>query len=341
MAYTKDSIFSKIGELLVELNEGYAGLSEGKQEDRATAIVLMEAQAKFLATHFEVFGQLSRDSGSHASSNASIPTVDHTVDHAQAAVLPAEEKEEQKEEIVFTPPVVSSTDAEDKQPIEEEIVETDKKAGDPATDSESVTAKSESEVEEKPEQAERDSTSQTLFSPPVSHNEPVNQPVAVEEERDASTQKPEEKQPQAPAPSEERVVVQEVIQEPKQIVIENSPAAEERKPARPLTLNEMLQQQRTAALGQSATIASQPSKSQERVVDLKSVINLNDKLLFIKDLFNGYSLAYSEAIELLNRYNSFAEADVFLQTNYALKNNWGDKPQTVEKLYAVLRKKFM
>ena len=78
----------------------------------------------------------------------------------------------------------------------------------------------------------------------------------------------------------------------------------------------------------------------ERVSDIKSAISLNDKLLFIKDLFNGYSLAYSEAIELLNRYDDFSAADSFLKTNYAAKNNWADKPETVDKLYAVLRKRF-
>jgi hypothetical protein len=76
------------------------------------------------------------------------------------------------------------------------------------------------------------------------------------------------------------------------------------------------------------------------VLDIKTAINLNDKLLFIKDLFNGYSLAYSEAVELLNRFDNFAEADAFLQSNYALKNGWSEKPQTVEKLYAILRKRF-
>ncbi|HEY0895902.1 MAG TPA: hypothetical protein VGE15_05070 [Sphingobacteriaceae bacterium] len=78
----------------------------------------------------------------------------------------------------------------------------------------------------------------------------------------------------------------------------------------------------------------------DTVTDLKSVISLNDKLLFIKDLFNGYSLAYSEAIELLNRFDSLEAADNFLKHNYAVKNKWDSKPETVEKLYAILNRKF-
>jgi len=109
-------------------------------------------------------------------------------------------------------------------------------------------------------------------------------------------------------------------------------------PSRPLTINELIQQQKQAGI--NMTQQFQTSTNQDKILDLKAAISLNDKLLFIKDLFNGYSLAYSEALELLNRYDNFAEADAFLQTNYALKNSWAEKPQTVEKFYLLLRKKY-
>lgn len=107
--------------------------------------------------------------------------------------------------------------------------------------------------------------------------------------------------------------------------------------SKPESLND-----RISALRQSQSAASgnNANPNLQRVGDIKSIINLNDKLLFIKDLFNGYSLAYSEAIELLNRYESFSDADQFLQNNYAEKNNWASKKDTVEKLYAILRKRY-
>jgi hypothetical protein len=76
------------------------------------------------------------------------------------------------------------------------------------------------------------------------------------------------------------------------------------------------------------------------ITDLKPAITLNDKLLFVKDLFNGYSLAYSEAIEILNRFTALDEADTFLKKNYATKNNWESKPQTVEKFYELLKRRY-
>ena len=76
------------------------------------------------------------------------------------------------------------------------------------------------------------------------------------------------------------------------------------------------------------------------ISDIKLAITLNDKLLYVKDLFNGYNLAYSEAVEILNRFNTFEEASRFLKTNYVTKNNWDSKPATVEKFYALLKRRY-
>lgn len=84
----------------------------------------------------------------------------------------------------------------------------------------------------------------------------------------------------------------------------------------------------------TATSRKHPGK------DLKALINLNDKLLFIKDLFGGYSLAYGEAMEQLNKFDDFEAAEHFLKVNYSKKNNWVDKQASVDKFYEILRNKF-
>ena len=70
------------------------------------------------------------------------------------------------------------------------------------------------------------------------------------------------------------------------------------------------------------------------------MIKLNDKLLFVRDLFNGYSLAYSEAIEILNRFDNFETADNFLKQSYAGKNRWSEKQSTVDHCYEILNRRF-
>jgi len=180
-------------------------------------------------------------------------------------------------------------------------------------------------------------------SKPVLENTIVEEPVVktiVQEKSISETVFTHEvTRVEAVAP-ENTEIAQSIIQE--EVIIENTVVETiekiEEVVTKPLSINELIQQQKKAGL--NVTQQFQTSGSHDRITDLKIAISLNDKLLFIKDLFNGYSLAYSEALELLNRFDSYAEADAFLQTNYALKNAWADKPQTVDKFYSLLRKKF-
>ncbi|WP_343523691.1 hypothetical protein [Pedobacter sp.] len=84
--------------------------------------------------------------------------------------------------------------------------------------------------------------------------------------------------------------------------------------------------------------SEQPVKAP--IADLKQAISLNEKLLFIKDLFGGYNLAYSEVIDIINKMSSFEAADTYLQNNYAAKNNWANKQATVDQFYELLNRRF-
>jgi len=104
----------------------------------------------------------------------------------------------------------------------------------------------------------------------------------------------------------------------------------------PLTINQKMSAQLQGA-GSRAT----EHMHTQTISDLKQAITLNDKLLYIKDLFNGYSLAYSEAIEILNRLSTFEEAEKFLQSSYAVKNEWGSKQTTADKFYDLLKRRYL
>ena len=99
-----------------------------------------------------------------------------------------------------------------------------------------------------------------------------------------------------------------------------------------LTLNERL--------AGNLHVSRTPEAAVAEVKDLKQAISLNDKLLFVKDLFHGYSLAYAEVIDLLNKMPDFDTADAFLQKNYAIKNDWNSKQVTVDRFYELLKKRF-
>ncbi|MCC8408727.1 hypothetical protein LJ707_07290 [Mucilaginibacter sp. UR6-1] len=114
------------------------------------------------------------------------------------------------------------------------------------------------------------------------------------------------------------------------VVIAQTIAVDDKKDEQVFTINQRISVQ----MAEKSTPVAAP------VSDLKGAITLNDKLLYVQDLFNGYSLAYSEAIDILNRFNSFAEAERFLTTNYVTKNNWQSKPATAEKFYALLKRRY-
>ncbi|TWR27499.1 hypothetical protein FPZ43_13575 [Mucilaginibacter pallidiroseus] len=121
-------------------------------------------------------------------------------------------------------------------------------------------------------------------------------------------------------------------------VVDNTPKTSQYQPEaakhaeeKSLSLNERM----AAKLKEHNTAGMQAP-----ITDIKSAINLNDKMMFIKDLFNGYPLAYSEAIEIVNRFKNFEEADRFLKTNYVTKNNWEAKQAAADKFYALLRRRY-
>lgn len=131
---------------------------------------------------------------------------------------------------------------------------------------------------------------------------------------------------------EELQVVEKEIEiiEP-EIPVKEKPVKSEAKEPK-LTLNEMLSAQKEQ---KQSSVRSGKSN-----IDLKTTISLNDKMIFIKELFNGYNLAYSEAVEIINRFESFEAADNFLLKNYAQKNNWSNKQETVDRFYEYLNRKF-
>ena len=160
-------------------------------------------------------------------------------------------------------------------------------------------------------------------------NESIIEEVAIEEEEDGP--EPfliikEETEPVKLPILEEKIKNIELINPVKEKFVK--PDVKDSK----LTLNEMLSAQKD-----QKNSSLKPGKLN---IDLKTAISLNDKMIFIKDLFNGYNLAYSEAVEIINRFESFEAADNFLLKNYAQKNNWADKQDIVDRFYKYLNRKF-
>jgi hypothetical protein len=237
-----------------------------------------------------------------------------------AVELPAEEPETPHEPVYFEPlvqvvnPVAKheTPAGEDKQPTPQIDLETGSKE-----DSYSYTREDESGT--------------------IRHELILNEADFADEDEDYETAlvyKEEEPIIETP-PAAAKPVVIENIEELRPVIEPPQQVVKELAKEDVLTINERISAQ---LAGKAANLTEQVSA--QKVDDLKQAINLNDKLLYIRDLFNGYSLAYSEAIDLLNRFNNFEEADTFLKKNYMVKNNWEKKPETTEKLYALLKRRY-
>ena len=316
---TKEEVFNKIGDLLQDLNGQYLTLSERGDLSEIHELVTLEAKAQAITAYITLLktkAVLQEDQSQHSLSSAALDSKkiafnDYFTPPSSIRTSAQQVVGEQPEKAIQEAQAI-----EDFKPVYEEI----------AGEEEEVPAVSEESVRvEAPSPAVVTSAASAVAEETYQAAEPVAKEV-----------------------EEPAVVVTEVIEEAKEVVIEQPQevfiqeeinAVVEEAPTRPLTLNEIISQQKQAGV-QNRVYQVNQSGSSDKLTDIKTGISLNDKLLFIKDLFNGYSLAYSEAVELLNRFTSYAEADAFLQTNYAIKNKWADKPHTVEKLYDVLRRRY-
>lgn len=175
-----------------------------------------------------------------------------------------------------------------------------------------------------------------------------------DEEEEQTSEEPEiveeikqQEEPAKPEPKPEPIAETPKQPEPAPAPVKPEPTAEPMKPEPAIVKEPASNKDKDEVLTFNQRISAQMGNSgrvsdnlhAQTISDLKAAINLNDKLLYVKDLFNGYSLAYSEAIEILNRFKSFEEAESFLKS-YSTKNSWADKQATTEKFYALLHRRY-
>jgi hypothetical protein len=298
----KKEIFKKVAGIIAELNEQYEYLSQDPENLNELELELFAANADFLSDHITILQKLNHNSKRHSTEPES---------SAAAEIIRPEPfvREKPAENLIIEDEV---TIPEWKFEIKDEAIQTfdyeEKAAHDlfdrPLTEEELEVIEQKTQLKVQPENDSEIKLEESL------------EPGEIEETF-----------PEADLNPVFGIFEKNNIQEPAKLTTESD--GEEQ----PLTINEIL-----ASQASQSTVSSQ--FAQRQVKDLKSLINLNDKLVFVRDLFNGYSLAYSEAIEILNRFESFESADNFLKQNYSSKNNWAEKQNVADKFYEILNQRF-
>ncbi|MDB5153984.1 MAG: hypothetical protein JWR54_2735 [Mucilaginibacter sp.] len=304
----QQDVFKKIGIIIKELNEQYDYLVKTENELNDLELELFVANAHFLAEHSEVLRKLNLQ-------NASSPII--TPVHTEKYFEPVVQQ--------LPPPV-------ETQPANDEIT-TSLPPDTPAKPIGTTFTNSDADENPVPHIDLRGDDTGSDYS--YIRHELTLDDIPHREEEDDEVAGQEASRP------EEEIIEKPPVEVPKNepvTPIKETPRVEakvEDVPEELLTINQKI----SAQLKNTGNRASEHLNAQP-VADLKQAITLNDKLLYIKDLFNGYNLAYSEAIDILNRFATFDEADKFLKSSYVIKNSWESKQATADKFYALLKRRY-
>ena len=329
----QEDLFKKLGLILNELNEQYQFLAQNPQQLNELELELFHANANFLADHVQIIKKINLSQ----QAPLALAPADENQEHPENATVTDDiQDEQQMEEIAFSDqpedfePFVEEKPTPDLAEIEEEVFKLDNEPSkfefilNDHSEHEKFDfeEKSVDEIFDRPLSEEEEhilAQKRKLREHPIEEiietdeDEIGPEPFLVRKEDFPITSKDIELE-EAPIP-EVKVDNNELIEDPTY------------KP----TLNDLLANRSATNLNATSTTG---------ITDLKQAINLNDKLLYIKDLFNGYNLAYAEAIELANKLPNFEAADNFFKKNYAVKNNWAEKQTTVDKFYELLNQRF-
>jgi len=323
-------VFNKIGGIIQELSEQYEYLKTVNEDLNDLELELFAANAHFLTDHIEVLCKLNLQS--HAEKRATEKTAKAEKTEKQEKPPKNDEKETAHEPKYFEPVVQQMKSASEKlseraakepvKPVELEIANAEKLTDQPVPE---VDPASEapgdafSFIREEPETIRHELIlDETMELEEDEKIEPEPGPIKESKKRKTGFSAPDEAGSEATG--------EDVTQ------AQESPALSAEEEV--LTINQKMSQAGEKNISRTEQLSIKP------ISDIKLAITLNDKLLYVKDLFNGYNLAYSEAIEILNRFSTFDEAARFLKTNYVTKNNWESKPATVEKFYALLKRRY-
>ncbi|HVG42876.1 MAG TPA: hypothetical protein VM888_14785 [Chitinophagaceae bacterium] len=194
-----------------------------------------------------------------------------------------------------------------------------------------VEIKKEEEKKELPEQ------------PVIQAPEPVVQEVKVEEQR--STNEPyflrrpvmedftkeEIKEPKPPAQPAPHIPFDAMAETPTLLQQRQHKEVHEAISERKESLNDRLKQEKKEVVHQ---LKDTPVK------DLRKAIGINDKFLFVNELFRGDEGMYERSIKTINNFHILPEAEYWMNRELKVKLGWNDSKETVQHFYSLVRRRF-
>jgi hypothetical protein len=80
---------------------------------------------------------------------------------------------------------------------------------------------------------------------------------------------------------------------------------------------------------------------EQPIKDLKKAIGINEKFLYINELFRGDEDMYERSIKTINGFDIYAEAEFWIRRELKIKLGWDDRYQTVRQFDALIKRRFL
>ena len=80
---------------------------------------------------------------------------------------------------------------------------------------------------------------------------------------------------------------------------------------------------------------------QKPIEDLTKSIGLNQKFLFMNDLFEGENEKYKEAVETINNFSAFIDADEYINNSLKHQFNWDLDSVSAQKFIDLVKRRFL
>ncbi|HUR10788.1 MAG TPA: hypothetical protein VM012_05435 [Flavitalea sp.] len=74
--------------------------------------------------------------------------------------------------------------------------------------------------------------------------------------------------------------------------------------------------------------------------DLKKAIGVNDRYLFISELFRGDEIMYERSIKTINAFRIYAEAEYWIERELKVKLGWDENRETTRHFHQLVRRRF-
>ena len=76
------------------------------------------------------------------------------------------------------------------------------------------------------------------------------------------------------------------------------------------------------------------------IKDLRKAIGINDRFVFVRELFRGDEAMYERSLKTINNFNIYSEAEYWINRELKFKIGWDEDKEVVRHFYQLVRRRF-